>query len=609
MALTLQELINGKDANTVKAELLTLLAKYGFDATDWNSGSESRTLLEIESQSLAELWATVTEIAKGMHLDTATDGWLTLLAKSQYGLDRIPAEYTRGWATFSLIPGGGPRTISAGQVIVSDGLGHNFITDNPTPLNLTSLAPEGQAEIISMTTGAANNVAQGAINIVNQGPADINVVNSGILTPASLTTFNITGNHLVNGLTFIYKVDVNGTPGGINTLTFGANYASTTLLAAALNGNTTFASLLVATVVDTQRVRISTLLRGSGQKITVLDTGTSNAQLGFSTTMETTAVGGTSIDSPAEIVSASLAGPLNVSGTNLTITSIVDGDVLPTTPHTYTFAANYATMADLAFALNGLFGAFPIGLTATSLDNRLIIRSIKTGPKQGIRIAAGSSANITLGFSSTADTVAVGTSAWIIQEGRDLESDDSLRARCKARWGILGAGTRDAFMTWAREADPKVQKVVVYSNYLNGTPKAGAVTVYIAGINSALDALTVSNVYNYILAKIPMMSDLYVGTVTMIPIYYTGVLTITNAVNTPQFINGYKNNVNLYSQSLEIGQQVLKKRIEAEIISALRPGIINLNLTEPVSPITTIDKDQMCVILEDPITPMAYIIK
>lgn len=602
MALTLQDLIKGKDANTIKAELITLLAAYGFDATDWSSGSESRTMIEVEADVLADLYTTVTEIAKGMHLDTATEGWLTLLAKSQYGLDRLPAEYTRGLATFSLIAGGGPRTINAGEIIVSDGLGHNFITDNPAPVNLTTLSPQAQIEIISLTTGYANNVAQGAINVVNQGPADITVSNSGILTPATIFNNGVPTSFTVNTLDLIYQVTVDGVTTAPITLTFAANYANIAALVVALNGNATFASMLTASN-DGNVLIIRTNKAGPTQAVQVNMFGSANTALGFPFGANTLAIGGTTIDAPAVILGATLAGPFNISGKELRFRTIVDGIDSGIT-QLVIFPANYATIQDVVAYFDGS------PFNKTSVDaGRFRMETLKKGPKQGIIIESTGTANLDFGFSQTQDTVAVGTSAWITQEGRDEETDDSLRARCKARWGILGAGTRDAFTTWAREADPKVQKVVVYSNYLNGTPKAGAVTVYISGINSALDNFTVAIVNNYINARLPIMSDLYVGTVTIVPVYYSGVLTITSAVNTPQFINGYKNNVNAYSQSLQIGEAVSKQRIEAEIISALRPGFISLNLTEPIPPITTIDKNQLCVVLEDPANPVQYIIK
>ena len=600
---TLNELIQAKDAATVKAELITLLAKYGFDATDWESGSESRTMLELESKSLEELWTVVSNIAKGMHLDTATNGWLTLLAKSQYQLDRIPEEYTRGVATFTLVPGGGPRTITAGSVIISDGLGHDFITDNALAVVLNNANPSGQVEIISQKTGYENNVAAGTLTQVVQGPADVTVTNLGIPLAATvvgtgLAPFN------VNGLTLQFQDIVDGVTSSIKTVTFGANYANIGLLVTALNGNATFNTNLIASNNGAGRLKIDTKKKGANQGIIIKAAGTANLILGFSNISDTTAVGGTSVDQAASIYSAYLAGPFNLNTTTLIITVTEDGIVK--TPTTVTFPANYNTMDLLVAGIQPLVA--PLKLIATNDSGRLKLETVKKGPAQSISLSPLGTANLLLGFSSTLATVSTGRSAWITQEGRDEETDESLRERCKNRWGILGTGTASAFETWAREADPKVQKVVVYSNYLNGTPKAGAVTIYVAGLNSDLDAATVTAVYNYILPKIPIMSELYVGTVRIVPVYYTGILTITQAVNTPTYLNGFRSNVNAYSQSLQIKQGVLKKRIEAEIISALRPGIINLNLTLPTADVI-IQNNEMAVIQEDPVNPMLIIVK
>ena len=139
--VTLQDLIKSKGFDQLKKELKALLTTYGFSGTDWETGSESDVLLNVESKSLEELWVIVSKIAEGMHLDTATEGWLTLLAKSHYNVDRIESEFTKGTSVFTLI-GSGSRTISAGAIIVTDGDGHNYITDNAVPVTLTPAAPQ-----------------------------------------------------------------------------------------------------------------------------------------------------------------------------------------------------------------------------------------------------------------------------------------------------------------------------------------------------------------------------------------------------------------------------------------------------------------------------------
>jgi len=600
--VSLQSLINPKDANTVKAELINLLAAAGFDATDWESGSQSRTILEIESTALSELWSTVSEIAKGMHLDTAIGGWLTLLAKSQYGLDRTPAEYTRGVVTFSLIPGGGPRTIQPGAVIVSDGLGHNFVTDNPAPVNLTTGSPTAAVPVIAQQTGADYNVATGTITVINQGPADITVNNIGIPLPAEVKAAPTLAPYNVNTFTLMYGYSNDGgTTITSHTYTFAANYATLANLVNVLNTDPTFSADLIASD-NGGALDIKTILSGPSQYVVVFQTGTANTLLGFSTSSSTIGIGSFSTDTPARIYSASLQGPFTLSGLTLKLTVTVNGTT--GSEQIFTFSGNYNDMNAVAAAIGSSFADVKVYVDT----NRLVIETNKKGPGQGLSLSLSSTANPILGFSALLNTVAVGTSSWITQDGRDEESDDSLKARCRARWGILGAGTKDAFITWAREADPKVQKVVVYSNYLNGISKAGAVTVYIGGINTGLDPTTVINVYNYILAKMPIMSELYVGSVTVAQVFYTGTITLKSFANTPSVISSFKSNVQLYSQSLQIGDPVYKNRIISQILRTNNDGILDVTLTAPGANKTLVQRNQLAVIQEDPLDPIKYIV-
>lgn len=596
--VTLQDLLNTKSAAVIKAELISLLQLNGFDGTDWNSGSISRTLLEIESASLEQLWLVVTEIAKGMHLDTAVGGWLTLLAQSHYGLERTPAEYTRGIATFSLIPGLGPRTINAGEIIVSDGLGHNFITDNPTPVTLTSLTPSAAIPIIAQQTGSDYNVGSDTITIINQGPPDITVTNQGIPLVASILTTPPALPIITNTFTLLFSELVDGVTNG-KTLTFTQNFTTLADLVFYLNTDPTFNPNLVATQVGSS-LQIATKKTGVNNGFVFTSSGTANFALGLSIVSNTTALGGTSVDGPAFITGAYLAGPFNVSG--LKLEGSVVQNAIADPPFTFIFPSNYATMDALVAAI----GETIPGLRATNDGGRLKLSTIRTGPAQFINLFKTGTANAILGFSTLFDQVAVGTSAWITQEGRDLESDTSLISRCKAEWGIIGTGTYDAFVFWARSADPKVQKVAVYSHYLNGTPKAGAVTLYIAGVNSALDSTTVLNVYNYILARMPIMSELYVGTVTIKEVVFTGTIKLPARLNLTKVKNEIITNVTLYSQSLDIAETVYPSRIIGAIYRTPEP-LNDVQITAPASAIT-VAKNELALIKEDPINPLKFVI-
>lgn len=598
---TLADLINAKTSDQIKKEIITFLQVAGFQATDWETGSQARTLIELESSTLAELWAVVAQIAKGMYIETAEGDWLTLLAKSQYELDRIPSEFTKGNVVMTLVPGAGPYTITGGQVRVSDGLGHFFISNNPIGILLNNATSPIVVPFISETAKAENNVAAGTLTVVNTGPAGITVNNNGLPVAAIVTAATPAAPYNVNTQTLIITLTVDNVTLATQTLTFGANYATLANLITALNAlitaNVTLNGKITAQDSGTGQLQLVSVKKGPQQKIEVGATGTANTNVGFDNTNRI-AFGYINTDQPATVVGAYLTGPFNLAGTSLKVTVTVDGT--PLAPQTFNFPINYADMNTVVAAI----GSNITGVIPSNDNGRLKLSTLKTGPAQQIVIDFTSTANPILGISNLQNTVAIGSSAWITQEGRDPETDVSLRARCKARWGILGAGTADAFRTWAREANPKVQKVVVYSNYLNGVPKAGAVTVYVAGTQLALDNLTVDSVYQYILPKIPIMSQLFVGSAVIKPVYYSGTITLQSNFNTDAVKNALKNNVTLYSQSIEIGGTAYKKRIESEILRA-SSGILDLTLTAPPANVTA-GKNELIVIQEDPLNPIKY---
>lgn len=608
--VTLQDLIKSKGYTQLKAELLALLTQYGFSGTDWNTCSESDTLVNVEAKSLEELWTIVSEIAKGMHLDTATEGWLTLLAKSQYNVERIPSEFTRGVATFSII-GNTTRTINPGAVIVTDGLGHNYVTDNSAPVTINTATPVAEIPIIAQVVGSDYNVAPGVITKIFQGPADINVINQGAPTPASvLGTYLFvappTGPFNVNGLSLHLLhtyIDFSGNIVVDNPVQvlFPANYPTMNDVVTFMNGFGVFSGNLVA-INDGGYLRISTKLKGPISKITVKFQpliGSANLILGFSNIADTTSFGGYTTDFPATVYSAYLNAPFNVNGLHINFSYTNNGVV--TTPFV-NYTANYADLTSLINATNIAIAGW--NLQAYNDNDRLAIRTGPTGPGQLLIVDSLSSANVYFGFSTDAlnPTKANGYSSWITTEGRDEETDDSVKSRCRKRWAITGMGTRDAFETWSREASTAVAKVAIYANQLNGVPKAGAVTIYLAGLNGGVSSSVVTDVYNYILPKMPIMSDLYVGSVNAITVLYSGILQILRQSATPENLTRVKNALTKYSQSLNIGNPIKRETIIAYIYNQFNPNdVASVNLVDPASVIVTCQKNEVIVLQEDTI--------
>lgn len=462
----LSELIATKTKDQLVSEILIKLGAKGYSATDWKSGSESRTLVEVEAETLSDLWLVEQQTAKGGYLDTAEDDWLTLLAASQYQIDRTPSEFTKGLLTVSVAAGTGPYTFNAGDIIAGatvSNVTYLFRNTNAAPVTINPNT-SASIEITAESPGKAYNVAAGTINRNLTPKPGVSINNPGVAAPAVVTSAYIgTGPFTTVGLSLKLVLTENGAVLAPVTLTFASNYLA---------------------------------LTGAGSLVTALNN---------------------------TLIAAS---------------------------------------------------AYSGKLTATGVGGQLVLTSTLSGDTQAITVDHTSSACLALGFSNTFDTIGNGTLTWLTQNGRDQESDDSLVARCKAKWGILGAGTRDAYLYWAKTASALVQKAVVFSNYLNGVPKAGAVTLYICGVNTAADQTTINAVNAYIQPKIPIMTELFVGSARMVTWTINPInVIIRSAFNTTEAKNTILNNINLYIQTLQIGDPGYISKVICAIVDS--PGVVD----------------------------------
>lgn len=295
------------------------------------------------------------------------------------------------------------------------------------------------------------------------------------------------------------------------------------------------------------------------------------------------------VNQPAMFQTGITSGPFPLTGKSLIISVSIAGG--PTITDTLTFPASYANLALVSTAVNNLIALSTLAgiLTTSVVGETLLFQTIHAGSPTSpdfISISNLGTANLLLAISTSQTSQASGTFNWITQYGQDAESDDSLITRCKVRWGILGAGTRDAFISWATSADPQIQKVVVYSNYFDGTPKSGAVTLYIApaiGIFS-IPATHISAVYNYILPRLPIMSQLFVGACGPKIQDVAGDLYIKPGFDPILVSQQAANNASSYILSLNIGQDLIFDKLVAAIVDT--PGVYDLVLTNPISNVT-----------------------
>ncbi|RTK98709.1 MAG: hypothetical protein EKK57_11065 [Proteobacteria bacterium] len=474
--LTLTQLLNPPSRDGLLTQIVSMLSGLGFSATDWETDSDGRIILQVEAQTLADLWQAVYKIAQGGYLDTATGDWLTLLAQSQYQLTRNPPTQTIGEFRLTAAGGVGPYTFNKGDLVVTyfDPTQNNkaliYRSTNAAPV-VVNPGTTRSIQVTADSPGSAYNIAPGSVLVLNTPRPGLTVDNQGTLQPAVAT-------------------------------------------------------------------------------------------------------------------GAILNGPFFTAGQTLIVTSALNGGAA-VGPTTFTFTADYPDMTSVANALNVLIAASPQAgrITANVLNGALSLSTILiTGATavDQITIANTGTANISVGFDTGSATSVSGAYSWISEYGQDNESDTSLITRCINKWATIGTGTKAAFISWATSADPDVQKVAVYSNLFNGTPKAGAVTLYIAGIG-AFDIVSgpvhANNVYAYIFPKLPIMTELFVAPAARNTKDVVFTAKIKTQYNNDTTKNAVFNAVQNLFFRLTIGETLYKDQVIAAIITI--PGIVDATLSAP----------------------------
>lgn len=175
MVASVSDLITARTADAIVTEQLEVLADEDFPVTSWQAGSAPRDLVKADATALARLDATVADLAKAAFLDDAEGDWLTLLAASRFDVTRVTATYTEGYFRVACASGAGPHTISAAQLLVTDGT-RRWRSINTASVTVAS----GSHQDIPVRAESAgdDNIASGAtLTIVSPALAGLSVTN------------------------------------------------------------------------------------------------------------------------------------------------------------------------------------------------------------------------------------------------------------------------------------------------------------------------------------------------------------------------------------------------------------------------------------------------
>lgn len=105
--LSLKDLITKQTREDFEDSILGVAAGLGLSTTNWRASGKTRVMIASFSQLLSQLSDIVVDLASSGFLDLATGGWLTLLAKYVYNVDRVLATAATGPVTLHNSTGAG----------------------------------------------------------------------------------------------------------------------------------------------------------------------------------------------------------------------------------------------------------------------------------------------------------------------------------------------------------------------------------------------------------------------------------------------------------------------------------------------------------------------
>lgn len=216
---------------------------------------------------------------------------------------------------------------------------------------------------------------------------------------------------------------------------------------------------------------------------------------------------------------------------------------------------------------------------------------------------AGSVGNLPLAALSQLKTSLAGVSIsnpgtdgeWLTRYGADRESNDQLRERNRAKWATRAyASPGDAYVYWAREADPAVKRVSVDGdNQLDGP---GSVRIYIAGDTGPLAGSVCDAVIAYIrgltdgLVRRPIGAAPFCVSATTVPVHVSGTVYYATGYDGPAVQAQVQAALDQVFRSLPIGGSrggasssgaVLFSQLYAAAMKIA--GVVNMAFTAPLA--------------------------
>jgi len=161
-ALSLSDLVSPVPEDQMLDGLLSLIESFGVPARSWRPGGGLRTILRASARVLSNFSTAAAGANAAMFLDLSSKGWLTLVARYVFGVERVLATYAT--VTLHLVnTGAGVYTYGVGAVVARNPDTKKAYTNTaPIVLNAGDVldVPFQASEIGSASNAAPNTITE-----------------------------------------------------------------------------------------------------------------------------------------------------------------------------------------------------------------------------------------------------------------------------------------------------------------------------------------------------------------------------------------------------------------------------------------------------------------
>jgi len=178
--ISVDDLLTPLTRADVEGSIYSVAARLGLSTSTWKPGAVVRTMVTATSVVLAALSRVQVDIAKSGFVDLAEVGWLTLLARYVYGVERITETFATGTVQLNNDGGGVYALDPFDLVVANSATGKAYRNTEAVALGAGQVGLD--VSVIAAEAGAASSATPGQLSVLTTALPGVTVDNAVGLT-------------------------------------------------------------------------------------------------------------------------------------------------------------------------------------------------------------------------------------------------------------------------------------------------------------------------------------------------------------------------------------------------------------------------------------------